>query len=168
MVRGLMLSPHRPSRLSIPRIETAIFDRIGQSASQIGIRSSAVCRPHTSLHPLPPPSLSSPRTYRTIYANTMSESSAMKRVKALIQLGCKLLVNTRDLINEVDVSDTIEGDEGLDRKEIEASITFLEKVTTTEIAALRTLQRKQQGDYEYEVEGDSWGTYNIYICVYIY
>ncbi|KAF7437609.1 hypothetical protein PC9H_004451 [Pleurotus ostreatus] len=86
----------------------------------------------------------------------MSESSAMKRVKALIQLGCKLLVNTRNLIKEVDVSNMIDGDEGLDRKEIEASIIFLEKVTATEIAALRQLQRRQQGDREYDVEEDSW------------
>lgn len=66
----------------------------------------------------------------------MSESSAIKHMKALIHLGCKLLVNTRNLIKEVNVRNMIEGDEGIDCKEIEARIPFLEKVMATEIAAL--------------------------------
>ncbi|KAF9487624.1 hypothetical protein BDN71DRAFT_1594406 [Pleurotus eryngii] len=86
----------------------------------------------------------------------MVESAASKRLQALIRMGCKLLVDTRNLIEEVRIADLIEDVEETERKEIEDGITFLGKVTNTEVATLRRLQRKQQGNCEYEVEEDSW------------
>ncbi|KAG9220232.1 hypothetical protein CCMSSC00406_0009553 [Pleurotus cornucopiae] len=86
----------------------------------------------------------------------MVDSSANKRMQALKRLGCKLLVETRDLMREVQIDDMIDDGDDI-RKEIEDGIAFLEKVTNTEIATLRRLQRKRLGEEDNGlVEDDSW------------
>lgn len=78
-------------------------------------------------------------------------------------MGCQLLVETRDLIEEVETADWIEDVEEDELKEITEGITFLGKVTTTEVATIRKLMQGREGDEpEYEEE-DSWGKCCIYM-----
>lgn len=57
----------------------------------------------------------------------MVETAASKRLRGLIRMGCQLLVETRDLIEEVETADWIEDVEEDELKEITAHNTLSQK-----------------------------------------